>query len=369
MRKPARPVVWEAAGAQPPSPDPIHTHICRSRVCPDSISAATQRTRITPGQRPSSLSGAPFTTRAPFTVLAVLIPVFYRRSLRRRRYDAAATGILEFCWECLSHKHHLELPVVFVLEVEFAALFQGILDRAVDRDLGFVPTNEIGNIEDVGVSPNLEPLPGLRGPEGVCAASVGTTRGPYLCRPLVDRASAQVITIWDVYGIGHRACLPVAIFSSEKGTPDASRTTSFDAFTSWPRLSLPSASCSPRSAASSAAPGGQTYLLATPHFAAREPVWPFSLHSQFQFDTSAVIGKVQVPIIPGIGSQKKVCAGAADGEAFPRDFDFRPGWTGSSATISRSSSAMRAGASIARRGWWDPVGTPAGGWWLCGLRL
>jgi hypothetical protein len=30
---------------------------------------------------------------------------------------------------------------------------------------------------------------------------------------------------------------------------------------------------------------------------------------------------------------------------------------------------MRAGASIARRGWWDPVGTPAGGWWLCGLRL
>src|ERR1022692_4053769 len=22
-------------------------------------------------------------------------------------------------------------------------------------------------------------------------------------------------------------------------------------------------------------------------------------------------------------------------------------------------------ASIARRGWWDPEGTPAGGWWLC----
>src|ERR1039458_1253520 len=26
-------------------------------------------------------------------------------------------------------------------------------------------------------------------------------------------------------------------------------------------------------------------------------------------------------------------------------------------------------ASIARRGWWDPGGTPAGSWWLCDLRL
>src|ERR1017187_5899004 len=38
---------------------------------------------------------------------------------------------------------------------------------------------------------------------------------------------------------------------------------------------------------------------------------------------------------------------------------------GMDAAGGRGGRRARAKASIARRGWWDPEGTPAGGWWLC----